>query len=305
MKVVQFEDKDIKFAMLSSGKYLVDGEVVKVDGYHDKKVKVIDENNIRKIRDHSIIDYYLNIETDEKISEYDYSYELNKLYEKCNEDEYSVKWESLEDEFKYKKFKLIHKPIYKEVQTLSDPLMVEIITTKYDTNNKFIKNAYLNGKGKIDLFEYNQNAAWLNIVSECFKELKMEFADNCSYSATQNKKIWGNSTHSCIRYVVAFGTYVFNDDFKNPYTLSGTLEDMVKRYEYDRNKIRKIIKTKYNNHFGHIDEDKVDFVKVIKDLYALRESINSIESKKATWTNQNQANKRVNEIIDYLESKYE
>lgn len=305
MKVVQFEDKDIKFAMLSSGKYLVDGEVVKVDGYHDKKVKVADENNIRKITDNSIIDYYLNIETSEKVSEYDYLCELNKLYEKCSEDEYSVKWESLEDEFKYKKFKLTHKPIYKEVQTLSDPLMVELVTTQYDTNNKFITNAYLNGKGTVDLFEYNQNDAWLNIVAECFKELKMEFAGNCSYSATKNEKIWGNSTHSCIRYVVAFGRYIFSDDFKNPYTLSGTLEDMVKRYEYDRNKIRKIIKTRYNSHFGHIDEDKVDFTKVIKDLYALRENINSIESKKVTWTKQNQANKKVNEIIDYLESKYE
>ena len=131
MKIIQFEDKDIKFAMLSPGKYLVDGEVVKVDGYYDKKVKVVDENNIRKIRDNSIIDYYLNIETSEKVSEYDYLCELNKLYEKCSEDEYSVKWESLEDEFKYKKFKLTHKPIYKEVQTLSDPLMVELVTTQY------------------------------------------------------------------------------------------------------------------------------------------------------------------------------
>lgn len=306
MEVINFEDKDIKFVLLESGKYLIDNELININGYHKEKVKVMNENDIRKVTDNSVIDYYLNVETNEKLSEYDYSRIIEKLRSKItyvNEDEYE--WETLEDEYSYKKFKSIHKAIHKNIQSISDPIKVEIIKAQYDTGNKFIKNAYLNGTGKIDLFEYNQHEAWLDIVSECFNELHMVFDDDCGYSYTNDKKVWGNSSRSCIRYVVAFGTYIFNDEFRSPGILRGTLDDMVGRYNQDRNKIRKIIKTKYNLSFGKIEEDNVDFTKVLNDLYSLRSSVNSIESKKSTWTNQNQANKKVNELIDYLESKYE
>ncbi|MBC6695282.1 hypothetical protein H9L25_00625 [Terrisporobacter mayombei] len=81
-------------------------------------------------------------------------------------------------------------------------------------------------------------------------------------------------------------------------------EDLISKYNYDKNKIRKIIKAKYNMHFGEVDEDKVDFKKLINDLYSLRGNINSIESKKSTWSEQNSANRKVNEIINYLESRF-
>lgn len=307
MKVIDFEDKNIKYVILDSGKYLIDDEVVNVDRYGTQRVKVKDEKNIRKIYTDTVVDHYLNIETNEKISEYDYNKKISEMLENADLDEYdgAYKWKTLEDEYAYKKYKSIHKLIHKNIQTISDPFLVEIVKSTYDTKNEFITNAFLNGSSGCDLFEYNQSKAWLNIVVECFNELHMEFNDDCGYIDTKSKKIWGNSSHSCIRYVVAFGGYVFNDEFKNPRMLKGTLSDMQNRYNHDKNKIRKIIKTKYNIHFGKIDEDNVDFSKVLNSLYSLRGRINDIESKKATWNVQNRANKDINDLIEYLESKYD
>lgn len=306
-KVINFEDKNIKFVLLDKGTYLIDGNIVNVDSYNKSRIKVIDENNIRKVHNNSFIEYYLNIENDSKLSVIEYNNKRKELLEhKIYEDEYDEDgtWDSLENEFEYRKFEMIYKPIRKNIQTFSDPIKVEVVNTKYDSGNKFINNAYLNGDGKYDLFVYNQHDAWLNIVDECFKELGMEFNGDCHYVMTKNEKIWGNSTHNCIRYVTAFGSYIFSDEFKNPHTLKGTLDDMTSKYNYDKNKIRKIIKTKYNMHFGEVDEDKVNFKELINDLYLLRGNINSIESKKSTWSEQNRANKKVNEIINYLESRF-
>ena len=47
------------------------------------------------------------------------------------------------------------------------------------------------------------------------------------------------------------------------------------------------------------DENKVDFKQLLKDLNSLREEINSIESKKITWINKNEASRKIDEIINY------
>lgn len=307
-KVINIEDKGVKFVLLGSGTYLIDGKIVNVDGCNKSKVKVIDETNIKKVSEDSIIIYYLNTEDESKLSEFEYNNKVRELLKsKSYKDEYDEygEWDSLESEFGYRKFKETYKPIRKIIQTFSKPLKVELVNINDSTNNKFIKNCFLNGGSVFDLYEYNQNDAWLNIVSECFNEFKMQFVGNVYHANTKDKKVWGNSEHSCIRYVTAFGSYIFDDRFKNPCLLRGTLGEMNSRYEHDRNTIRKIIRTKYNSHFGKIDEDKIDFKKILNDLYSLRGNINSIESKKVTWGEQNKSNKKINEIIEYLESKFE
>lgn len=300
-KIVEFKDINIKMAILKPGTYLVDGDVITVDIYMNNKVRVKNENDIRLVRTTKVIKHYLNVDDNTIISVSEYDNRLSELLEKRDED---YTWESLEDEFAYRKFERTYQKIEEDIQSISEPIKIEIESIKYNTGCSYIKNLFLNGKDKTDLFEYNQQEAWLGIVNECFKELGMSDEGDIHYSQTENKKVWGNSTHSCIRYVQAFGGFVFNDEFRNPYNKIGTLEDMLSQYNHDKNKIRKIIKTKYNKHFGKIDADDIDFVMVIDKLYSLRSAINSIESKKVTWSNQNKANKKVNEIIDYLESNF-
>jgi len=94
----------------------------------------------------------------------------------------------------------------------------------------------------------------------------MVFDGNVSYNKTANERIWGNSDHSCIRYVVAFGTYVFGDSWGSPKVIKGTLQDVKTRCKQDRQSIRNIITRQYNKHFGNIDAGKFDFDALLKKL---------------------------------------
>lgn len=305
-KAVNFEDKNIKYVLLDRGNYLIDGKLISVDDYNKKRVKVKDLNNIRKVNNNIVIDYYLNQEDDSRITVSEYEDKLKELNShrtyKGDWDE-NGEWNSLEDEYNYRKFKLVWKQITKTVQSISEPILVEEVKTIYDTGNKFIKNAFLNGNSQCDLFIYLRKDAWLHIVKECFDELKMEYFDDCGYLATKNRKIWGNSTHSGIKYVVAFGEYIFDDRFKEPSNLKGTLEDMRNTYKKDRESIRKIIKTKYNKRFGKINENKINFNQLLNDLYELRNSINSIETKKITQRDLIDSKNKVNLLINFIEGE--
>ncbi len=63
-------------------------------------------------------------------------------------DGYEEEWESLDDEFAYRKFMQLWTPIYNTKQEISEPLLVQFEKTKYDTGCQYIHNAFLNGDDK-------------------------------------------------------------------------------------------------------------------------------------------------------------
>ncbi len=308
MKGINFEDKNIKFVLLPIGRYLIDGEVVNNNTHTKIEVKVKNEKDIREIEETKIVDYYLHVDTKEKITNEEYNSKINQLLEKSYYD-YDVDeqiFTTLEDEYAYKKFKSLYKPIYKIIQTFSEPLKVEMKIYQYDTGNKFIKNCFLNGNSSYDLYVYNQHDAWIDIVENCFKELKFEYIPNCDYVYTKDKKVWGNSTHSCIRYVTAFGGYVFDDRFDSPNRcIYGMLEDLKERYKRDYDRIRDVIIMKYNKAYKDIDPKKVDYKKVLEELYHINGFVNDIGVKKQSIEKQKGTIRRIDKLIQYLESKYE
>ena len=302
---VNIEDKNIKVVYLSSGKYLIDGEVVNVNGYEDTKVQVVDATNIRKITENRLVKEYACGDERLTVRQYD-EQRIVLLSKKKYEDDYDEEWESLEDEFAYRKFMQMWTPIYKVEQELSEPLLVQFKKTKYDTGNEYISNAFLNGDDKeVTLFTYNQDAAWLGIVRECFNELEMSYQEGLSYSATNNKKVWGNSSNGCIRYVTAFGTYVFNDLWNNPRVLKGTLSDMMKKYESDKNAIRRTIIDKYNNHFGCIDAGKFDFERLRSIISRAQSYLSNVEPKQKSYNAWKVAINALNEAQEMIKVAYE
>lgn len=295
---IEFTDKDIKVIRLDSGTYEIDGEIIEVPySYGKQSVVVKDTKNIREITTEKYIEKYTNGSDFMSVEEYEET--DMKLYDKYNSDE--EKWKSLDDEFAYRKFKEIWNPIYNTIQTISKPLKVGIVKTKYNTGCKYIQNAYLSGENKdATLFTYNQNCAWLDTVSECFTELGMTYDGNCNYGKTEGKKIWGNSSHSCIRYVVAFGTYCMGERWQNPKTLTGTLEDMTKRYNEDREAIRSTIIKQYNKLFGKVDAGDFDFDGLLSKINTCISISKTIEPKQKSssdhWKLQNKL-KECNEMI--------
>ena len=280
---VSIDDMDITYVKLPRGKYLIDGEIVECDSWNYGRAQCKNVNDIRMVSEASYIKEYRC--GDDVMSVAEYEDTLEKLKNECvkDTDDNRFYFKDLESEFKYRKFYESWETVYAREQIISDPIKVEIEHIQYDTGCPFIKSAFLNGLDNKDtLYIYNQEAAWLDIVKKCFDELEMTYVDGISYSKTSNEKIWGNSKNSCIRYVVAFGTYIFDDNFKTPHVLKGTLGDMRKKYDDDVNAIRDIIKTKYFTHFGRIDVGRFNFDKLIKTLEAARRSLDEVQSTKRT-----------------------
>lgn len=308
MEMVNIKDIGVKYVLLSSGKYLIGDNVISIDGYYDKKVQINEGDEIRKITETKIITKYIKGEEEMSVDEYnDIKNKLleDKIYDDFEYDEYH--WNSLESEYEYKKLITYWNPIYKTIQEFSEPLKVsEITELKYNTDNKFIKNLFFNGENtkNMSLYIYNMPEAREHIVAEIFKDLGFEYQSNISYMQTEGKKIWSNSSHSVIRYVTAFGRYIFDDKWGDKYTPRGTLEDMKKMYEDDYNKIKKIIMTHYNKTFGKIDKNEFDFVGLVDNLNSLLNTIRSIDSKVKTQGCQTKAISKIDKMIEEINGMF-
>lgn len=307
IKMVDIKDIGVKYVLLSSGKYLVGDEVIHVDGYYDKKVQIKEDVDVRKITEISVVVKYIKGEEEMSIDDYEsLKRELlkNRTYNDYDE---TYEWKDLESEFEYKKLTTYWKPVYRTVQEFSEPLkLAEVKEITYDTGNKYIKNIFFNGSSAEDiaLYVYNRPEARISIVSTIFKELGFEYEKGISYVRTEGKKVWGNSDHSVIRYVVAFGKYIFNDTWDNKFTPRGTLEDLTKMYNDDYTAIKKIIMTHYNRTFGKIDEKSFDFAKLIDDLNSVKDIVYSIDSKVKTQERQNKAINKLHKMIEDINNKF-
>ena len=307
MKMVDIKDIGVKYVILSGGKYLVGDRVIKIDNWREQqKVQIQEGDEVREITETKVIVKYVKGEEEMTIDEYKNI--ENEILQHRHWNEYDEpEWDNLEDEFEYKKLITYWNPIYRTVQEFSDPLKVEEVTElKYNTDNKFIKNIFLNGENTkdISLYTYNLPEARKYIVSEIFKNLGFKYEDNISYMRTEGKKIWSNSTHSVIRYVVAFGRYIFDDSWGDKYTPRGTLEDMQKKYKDDYNEIKKIIMSHYNKTFGKIDKDEFDFVGLIDNLNSLRSTVRSIDSKVKTQGYQTKAVNKLDRMIEEINGMF-
>lgn len=289
--------------------YLIKGKPLEVTDY-SAKIQVDDFEDICPITRTNVISYYTS-NGEDKLDIVSYKASeaallLNRAETIDEDGDKTYRWNSLDDEFAYRKFAETWKPIYKNVESIGDPLRFTEVSTVLNTGNKFITSMFLNGSSKdVQLFEYNRHLALLDIVYNCFKELNMEFKGDTSYSQTKNQKIWGNSTHSCIEYVTAFGSYIFTNTYKNTQTkITGKLEDLIKRYNEDKRNIESIIKLKYTEHFGSIDESKFNFSALLATLRTCLNTVSKIEYKSKSYSEYNSSKRLLNEAISLIENSY-
>ena len=80
---------------------------------------------------------------------------------------------------------------------------------------------------------------------------------------------------------------------------------LCEKYKRDYNEIRDIIIRKYNKVYKDIDPKKVDYKKVIEELYHINGFVNDISVKKQSIEKQKGTIRRIDKLIQYLESKYE
>lgn len=243
-------DKNIKYVKLPKGEYQIDGVNFKNDSWKEVDYQVNSFNDIRSINHQQILDKVIvgdKIYTEGEFKKLEF--ELEEFRDVNGE------WENIDKEYEYKKLQKLAQKHYSTITSISSPLLVSVKTGVIDTGSKHIKCKFEN-EDISGLFIYSQSSCWLDTVNDVFKKLEFVFNKNVSYGETKNKKIWGNSTHSCIRYVTAFGTYIFNDSWSNPCNNVGTLEDCKKWEKEDVSKISEIIYTYYNLKYRNINLNK-------------------------------------------------
>lgn len=306
-KAVEFTDNGIKYVELTRGTYEVDGVVIECKEYNNK-VSVVDLNSVKPILRATVVCYYTTNGEDRHEVEW-YEDRKNELLKKqttidLGDYETLTKWDSLEDEFAYRKFTSLYAAVKKDIEIIGDPIKFDVTSTVLETGNPFIKSEFVNGEKDLCLFSYNRHLALINIVTNCFTELGMKFEDNISYAKTSGVKIWGNSTHSGIQYVTAFGGYLFTDLYKNISIQRGTLESLLLRYESDKKDIERIIKTKYNIAFGSVDEKAFDFHKLLSTIKSAEYNARKIQPKQSTYTEYKTALAKLIEAITQIETSF-
>ena len=133
LKVISIDDLGVNIVELPHGNFLVDGEVVSNTGYNSynskHQIAAKDVENVRSVYTrNTLVGYVPTTEgiTDDVLSVEGYNDFINQFRNSYTEDEDGDKdWNSLDDEFAYRKFVAQWKPKYKEETTYSEPLLID------------------------------------------------------------------------------------------------------------------------------------------------------------------------------------
>jgi len=307
VKAIEFSDTESTIIYLKGGDYLINGEAYKIDGYdwQEKKLEIKDLQDIRKIKTKSILKEYQDKDGN-ILSIEDYIAELKTLESKggYGYDEY-LEFKDLDDEYAHKKFKRKWNAIHTTVQSISEPLIVSKKVMKLDTGNSFIKNAFGSIKGKdLSVYQYSQASARIDIVRNKMSELGMQYMDKVTYSQTEGKKIYSISSHSGIRYTVAFNNYIFGDYSEGRMLITDTYENCMKMYEDDKKWIDGVIQKGYSKHFYKGDLQNISVDALLKKLKFTKSNLQKVNPFKKTIHEYNSANKSLREAIELLEKSY-
>lgn len=305
MKIINIQDKQTKILVLDGGNYIINGQRYSLPQSWNNKIEIKELKELRKINITDIIIAYFDEIQQEQITVEEYMNRKKDLEDKRKVNDYGeLEFDNLDDEYNYKKFIQSCKPIYKTIETLSDNLQpAEQVNIIYDTKNKYIKCNYFTEKHKQPfLYYYDRERALKDIVENKFKELGFEFVGECNYNQTKNKKIWGNSTHSVIRYVVAFGTYIFGDKYNNCSGITESLEKCIEYFEEDKKDIENTIMRKYNEEYSKIEKDKL--MTLPKMINNLEYRLNKINTYKTSWTDYRKAKEIMSEIQELINQSF-
>jgi hypothetical protein len=295
IKLIQVES--VKFVELGNGDWLVDGVAISNDSYTKIKVKTVNEE-VRKVTVNKVVDYYINGEDVKSTS--DFETERSTLLKSYT----GSVWDSIEDEFEYKKLNTYWKPIYKEIQIISEPYILEKVQRVVETNNPFITSMFANGEEN-DIFEYRKLEALKHTVNEVFTSLGFEFKEDCDTERTRNRKVWSNSAHSGIEFLKAFGGYI-TPSYKNiPAVRRGSLENLKKEYEKDVNDLKTIIENRNREHFGSFNAKRDDMENIVKQLRGLYNSLEVLDVKQKSYDDKRRLGTKVSDMINTINRHFE
>lgn len=312
LKVICVDDLGVEVVELPTGTYLIDGEVVTgVTNWqaNTRQVSVKDTDNIRLIsKVRTLVGHVPAQEgiTDDVLSVDSYNDFVLELRKGSPTDEDGdIQWKDLESEFAYRKFVSNWKPKYKEETVYSEPYLVERTYIKQDSGNPYIKAGFLTGRADVPLYSYSRTEAVADLLAKKFQSLGMEFVQGVNYGATEGKKVWGNSTHSGLEFVTAFGGYLFKkpDLPKTRGEFKGSLEYLEGIYKEDKKWIEDLIQTHYNLHFRNKAASGVLLSEVRQAVKSSISFVNTMDVKVKSETSKRSALNKLNGLLKLVDKE--
>lgn len=308
LKVISIDDLGVNIVELPHGNFLVDGEVVSNTGYNSynskHQIAAKDVENVRSVcTRNTLVGYVPTTEgiTDDVLSVEGYNDSISQFRNSYTEDEDGDKdWNSLDDEFAYRKFVAQWKPKYKEETTYSEPLLIDRSHIRQDSGNPYIVAGFLTGRSDVPLYSYNRSNAVASLLAKKFESLGMEFKEGLSYSQTEGKKLWSNSTHSGLEYVTAFGKYIIGKNLvpKTRGEFKGSFEYLENIYKEDKKWIEDLIQVGYNLHFRNEGASSVLLGEVYSGLKTCINYVNTLDVKVKSETSKRSALMQLNKLLE-------
>ena len=308
LKVISIDDLGVNIVELPHGNFLVDGEVVSNTGYNSynskHQIAAKDVENVRSVYTrNTLVGYVPTTEgiTDDVLSVEGYNDFINQFRNSYTEDEDGDKdWNSLDDEFAYRKFVAQWKPKYKEETTYSEPLLIDRSHIRQDSGNPYIVAGFLTGRSDVPLYSYNRSNAVASMLAKKFESLGMEFKEGLSYSQTEGKKLWSNSTHSGLEYVTAFGKYIIGKNLvpKTRGEFKGSFEYLENIYKEDKKWIEDFIQVGYNLHFRNEGASTVLLGEVYSGIKTCINYVNTLDVKVKSETSKRSALAQLNKLLE-------
>lgn len=310
LKVISIDDLGVNIVELPAGTYLVDGEVVSHGGWNSYNTKhqisAKDVENVRSISKKNIlVEYVMTVDdgSGDTMSVEAYNRIKAELSVGLTEDEdMHQEWDSLESEFAYRKFVSQWKPKYKEEITYSEPLLIDRSHIRQDSGNPYIVAGFLTGRSDVPLYSYSRSNAVASMLAKKFESLGMEFKEGLSYSHTEGKKVWSNSTHSGLEYVTAFGKYIIGKNLvpKTRGEFKGSFEYLEKIYKEDKQWIEDLIQVGYNLHFRNEGASSVLIGEVHAGLKTCINYVNTLDVKVKSETSKRSALNQLNKLLEVV-----
>lgn len=313
LKVISIDDLGVNIVELPHGNFLVDGEVVSNTGYnsYNSKHQIAAKNveNVRSVYTRNILVGYVPTTegiTDDVLSVEGYNDFISQFRNSYTEDEDGDKdWNSLDDEFAYRKFVAQWKAKYKEETTYSEPLLIDRSHIRQDSGNPYIVAGFLTGRSDVPLYSYNRSNAVASMLAKKFESLGMEFKEGLSYGATEGKKVWSNSTHSGLEYVTAFGKYIIGKNLvpKTRGEFKGSFEYLENIYKEDKQWIEDLIQVGYNLHFRNSGASSVLLSEVSAGVKTCINYVNTMEVKVKSETSKRSALAQLNKLLESVDKE--
>jgi hypothetical protein len=308
LKVISIDDLGVNIVELPYGNFLVDGEVVSNTGYNSynskHQIAAKDVENVRSISTRNILVEYVPAVDDgsnDHMSIEAYNRIKSELKINCTEDEDGdIDWNDLDSEFAYRKFVSFWKPIYKEDITYSEPQLIDRSHIRQDSGNPYIVAGFLTGRSDVPLYSYSRSNAVASLLAKKFESLGMEFKEGLSYSQTEGKKVWSNSTHSGLEYVTAFGKYIIGKNIvaKTRGEFKGSFEHLEKIYKEDKEFIENLIQLGYNLHFRNEGASTVLLGEVHNGIKTCIAYVNTMDVKVKSETSKRSALAQLNKLLE-------